>query len=421
MEDKMKNEQRNIIFLLLGQVISVFGGGILRFALSLYVLDQTGRADIFATILAISSIPVLFAPIGGAIADRFDRKMLMVLMDVGNAVIAFLLFLVLWTGQGIIWIGILVFALAIVGSFDTPVVQASVPLLADKSRLEKVNGLVNAVLSLSNVVAPIIGGILYTAFGAQTLIAGSVAFFIAAAVIESLLKIPFEKRAQEGSMLCTLGNDLMDGFREVRNNKVILKTILIAALINFVLTSFFIVGVPVILRMILEVNDTVYGLGMSLFSFSNILGAVFVTQLTKNLRFNNFYLTFTISGVLLLIMDAGLLFAGTDIGNMFGVIIMFASGIPIGMLMSAISIYLISTIQRITPKENLGKIMATIVAVAQCAVPLGQVMMGILFKNTASSVLVPMTFIAIFVLLISVLCFQMFKETKDTDIEVVQE
>jgi hypothetical protein len=46
--------------------ISVFGGAILRFALSLFVLDVTGRADVFATVLAISSVPVLFAPIGGA-------------------------------------------------------------------------------------------------------------------------------------------------------------------------------------------------------------------------------------------------------------------------------------------------------------------------------------------------------------------
>jgi MFS family permease len=64
-----------------GQIVTVFGSSLLRFALSLYVLDITGRADLFAALLAVSSIPMLLAPIGGAISDRFNRKSLMVLYD----------------------------------------------------------------------------------------------------------------------------------------------------------------------------------------------------------------------------------------------------------------------------------------------------------------------------------------------------
>lgn len=417
----MKNEKRNVLYLILGQVISVFGGAILRFALSLYVLDQTGRADIFATVLAISSIPALFTPIGGAIADRYDRKKLMVLMDISNAALAFLLFLSVSFNQGVFLIALLLFILAIVGTFDTPVVQASIPLLVKENQLEKINGIVNAVLSLSNVAAPIIGGILYSLIGAQYLVGISIIFFVIAALIESLLKIPFEKRPQEGDMIQTLTKDLVDGFRSIRSNKVLLKTIFIAALINFALTSFFIVGLPVILRIVLQANDTVYGVGMALFSLSNIVGAVLASPLTKNLRFNNFYLVFTISGILMLIMDVGLLFSGTASGNVIGLIALTITGIPIGMLMSAISIYLISMVQRITPKKNLGKTMATIAAVTQCAVPLGQVMMGILFKGTATNVFLPVAFVGIFVLGISFLCFRLFKDTKNSNIEALQE
>ncbi|WP_321387284.1 MFS transporter [uncultured Enterococcus sp.] len=417
----MKKEQRNILYLILGQFISVFGGAILRFALSLYVLDQTGRADIFATVLAISSIPVLFSPIGGAIADRFDRRMLMVLMDVANAVLALLLFLVLGTNQSILMIGILLFILSAVGSFDTPVVTASIPLLVKESELEKINGLVNGVLAMSNVVAPIIGGVLYSFLGAQMMVASSIIFFVIAAVIESFLRIPFEKRAMEKGMVQTLTSDLVEGFREVRNNKVILKTILIAALINFVLTPFFIVGTPIILRVVLQVNDSVYGIGMSLFSLANILGAVFAGPLTKKLKFSNFYWTFTISGLLLIIMNLGLTFAGSGTGSMIGFMFFVVTGVPIGMLMSSISIYLIAVVQRITPTENIGKVMATIIAVAQCAVPLGQMMIGLLFKETTTNIFLPVLFIAAIVLLVSYLCYYLFKGTKDSDVQVVRE
>lgn len=412
----MKKGQRNILYLILGQVISVFGGAILRFALSLFVLDQTGRADIFATVLAVSSIPVLFAPIGGAIADRFDRRMLMVLMDIANAILAILLFFVLGMSQSIFLIGALLFVLSIVGSFDTPVVTASIPLLVEESELEKINGLVNGVLSMSNVVAPIIGGILYSFLGAQVLVACSTIFFILAAVIEWFLQIPFEERALEKGLLRTLTSDLVEGFQEVRRNQVILKSILIAALVNFVLASFFIVGTPVILRVVLQVSDTLYGFGMSLVSLSTILGAVFAGFFTKKLRLNNLYLTFALSGLLLCAMNIGLTFAGSSAGNRIGFILFVITGLPIGMLMSVISIYLISMVQRVTPKENLGKVMATIVACAQCAVPLGQLMIGMIFKQTTTNVFLPVAFIAGIVLLISVLCYYLFKQTTEADI-----
>ncbi|WP_438718075.1 MFS transporter [Enterococcus sp. AZ109] len=413
----MKGNRVNIIYLMVGQLISVFGGAILRFALSLFVLDATGRADIFATILAVSSIPVLFAPIGGAIADRFDRKILMVLMDVANAVLALLLFLVIGMTESVFAIGFLLFVLSIVGSFDTPVVGASIPLLVKEDQLEKINGLSNGILQLSNVVAPIIGGILYGLVGAQALVASSIAFFVIAAIVESCLKIPFEKKEQKGNVLEILTGDLKEGFKEVRSNRVITKAIVIAALINFALTPFFIVGLPVILRMVLQVSETMYGVGMAMFSLSNIVGAIFAVVITKNLRFNNFYLTFGFSGVLLLIVNVLLLFLGTG----GGFVVIVGAGVIIGIIMSAISIYLISLVQRITPKENLGKVMATIIAVAQCAVPLGQLVMGVLFKGTTISVFFPILAVGCFILLISFLCFNWFKETKESDIYLVKE
>lgn len=414
----MKGNKRNIIYLMLGQFISVFGGAILRFALSLFVLDVTGRADVFATVLAISSVPVLFAPIGGAIADRFDRKILMVLMDVANAIIAALLFLVVGTSESILGIGILIFILAIVGSFDTPVVGASIPLLVEEHELEKINGLSNGILQLSNVVAPIIGGIFYGLMGAKLLVASSIVFFVIATIVESFLKIPFEKRERTtGTVMEILTADLKDGFKEVKNNQVIFKSIVIAAAINFVLTSFFIVGLPIILRMTLQVNDTMYGIGMGVFSLSSIVGAILAGPLTKNLKFNNFYRVFTYSGIILVITNILLSMTSASIGFM----VVLIMEIIIGMMLSAISIYLISLVQKITPKANLGKVMATIIAVAQCAVPLGQLVMGLVFRNTTTNVFIPLLMISVFVLLISFVCFMMFRETKESDIYTVKE
>lgn len=66
---------RNFSLMIIGQIISLFGNAILRFALSMYVLDLTGSAAAFGTILAVSMIPtVLLSPVGGIIADRINRR-----------------------------------------------------------------------------------------------------------------------------------------------------------------------------------------------------------------------------------------------------------------------------------------------------------------------------------------------------------
>ncbi len=73
---------KNFIFLILGQAISLFGNFILKLALSMYILEQSGSAGIFATILSIATIPtILLSPLGGMIADRANKRNVMVILD----------------------------------------------------------------------------------------------------------------------------------------------------------------------------------------------------------------------------------------------------------------------------------------------------------------------------------------------------
>ena len=73
---------RNFTLLVLGQTTSLFGNYILRLALSMYVLEVTGSAAVFAGILSIAAIPaILLSPVGGILADRADRRNIMVALD----------------------------------------------------------------------------------------------------------------------------------------------------------------------------------------------------------------------------------------------------------------------------------------------------------------------------------------------------
>lgn len=73
---------RNFMLLILGQLTSLFGNFILKLALSMYVLEITGSAAIFAGILSIATIPtIILSPLGGILADRANRRNIMVALD----------------------------------------------------------------------------------------------------------------------------------------------------------------------------------------------------------------------------------------------------------------------------------------------------------------------------------------------------
>jgi MFS family permease len=164
---------RNFRLLVAGQIVTVFGSSLLRFSLSLYVLDITGRADLFAILLAVSSIPILLAPLGGAISDRFNRKNLMVLYDAVCCVVTFAFLLIMLGGGATVFaVGVVMVILGIVGAMETPNGTACISQLVAKEKLGTANGVVQAGQALSGIAAPVVGGILYGALGLRVLSTG---------------------------------------------------------------------------------------------------------------------------------------------------------------------------------------------------------------------------------------------------------
>ena len=180
----VKPSPKDFNLMVLGQIVSIMGSALLRFALSLYVLDITGSEAVFATLYAISNIPMLLSPIGGAIADRFNRRNLMVIFDFTSSAVVFAFFAFLsYKQSSVILIAVVMVLLSIISAMYTPAVTASIPLLVEEKKLEGANGIVQAVQALSSVAAPILGGVLYGIIGVDALITISgIAFFLSSSL-----------------------------------------------------------------------------------------------------------------------------------------------------------------------------------------------------------------------------------------------
>ncbi|MDR2523256.1 MAG: MFS transporter [Synergistaceae bacterium] len=382
---------RNFRLMVAGQIVTVFGASLLRFALSLYVLDITGRADLFAALLAVSSVPILLAPIGGAVSDRFNRKNLMVLYDAVCCAVSFGFLLVMLAGHASVFaVGAVMVILGIVGAMETPNGTACIPQLVAKDKLAPANGVIQTVQSLSEIIAPVAGGILYGAAGLRLLVAISGAAFALAAMTEMFIKIPFVKRERSAGMARMIGVDLKDGFAYVWKDSFIRNLMVIAALLNLILVPCFIVAVPVVLRITLNSGDTLYGVGMGIIETAMILGALSIGIFRKRMRVGTIWRW--VLGIALLF--APLALSVTPLVLRLGFLTPFALFLLCISAMAAVttilSIFVITRIQAKTPDENLGKVMAIIQAVAQCAAPVGQIAYGFMFERLNTAVYIPL-------------------------------
>ena len=396
-------------FMILGQVISIFGAALLRFALSLYILDITGRADMFAVLYAISNIPFLLSPLGGAIADRFNRRNLMVIFDFTSSVVVMCLFLLVSMELAtVITIGIIMVLLSMISALYTPTVTASIPLLVVNEQLEGANGIVQAVQALSGITAPIFGGILYGVFELRFLIIISCIAFFLSAVMETFIKIPFAKRERDGHIITTIAKDMKEGFTYVVKQSFILNSAIIAAVMNLALSPLLIVGSPIILRVTMQSSDIMQGVGVGLISFASILGTLTIGAFAKRIEMNTLYRLIAAIALLVVPIAVSVLPFILELGYYPAFVLFLFGAILIAMFTTIITILMIARVQRVTENENLGKVMAIMMAFAQCAAPLGQVIYGVVFESFSEALYFPILIVGLLMIVIAFVARRMF-------------
>lgn len=382
---KPKLFTRNFTFLILGQVSSLMGNYTLHFALSMYVLETTGSASVFASLLAVAMLPtILLSPFGGILADRANRRNIMVGLDALSGTVVLAAWALLAQGREILVIGGLMVALSVLGAFESPTVQACVPQMLSGGNLIKGNAVVNQVSALAGLVTPFLGSLFYTAFGIGPVFAAAVLCFFLTAALECGIRLPYEKPQTKQTIQSILREDLTVSMRFLWKDKpAIGKLLLLAALASTFVAGTIVVGFPYLVRTVLGLSAEHYGLAESAMGAAAVLGSLAVGILGKRLRLRNLPLIFSALGICL--VPAGLAFLlPVGVWGRYGVLVVMFGACQFGC--SIFSTYAISVIQEWTPDHLMGKVMSYVFTLAMCAQPLGQMVYGVLFDWFSSCV-----------------------------------
>lgn len=389
MKEKLFN--RNFTLLLLGQVCSLIGNYTLKFALSMYVLERTGSAAIFAGLLAVATMPqVLLAPIGGLLADRLNRRNMMVALDALSGTAVFLTFLgsgglhvMSQEGPSLLLISILQVVLGILGAFESPTVQACVPQMQTGENLLKGNAAVSQIQAVAGLVTPFLGSLFYTAFGIRPVLAVCAACFFLTALLECFIRLSHQKRPGGQKIRQILRQDLGESKDFLlKKRPEVFRLLLLAALASFFVVGTAVVGLPFLVRNVLGLSANHYGAAESLMGGASVAGALAVGMLAGRLREKGLQsLLIAVGAVLIPAGAAFLLPLSTGVRYL----ILLACFCIAQAVCSMFSILALSMIQESTPEHLTGKIMACVIALSTCAQPVGQVVYGLLFDLSAGS------------------------------------
>lgn len=365
---------RDFTLLALGQAFSLAGNYALRFALSMYVLELTGSAGVFAGMLALAMAPtVLLSPLGGALADRCDRRRLMAGMDAASGLAVLLALPFFRSAGGVLPAGALLFALSVLGAFESPVVQACLPQLLSGERLLRGNSVVNQIQALAGLVTPFLGGLAYAGLGLGPV--------LLAAGLECFIRLPAPGPRGGGGLLSGLGRDLRESLRFLRREEPgLLRLLLLAAGASFFVSGTAAVGFLHLVRNVLGLSAELYGASESVLGAAAVLGAlaagIFGPRLKRWERL--------VGAFGLALLPAGAGFAAR-LGPT-ALYLLLTCGLFAGQFVcSMFSVLALSHIQQRTPEHLTGKVMALTMTLSTCAQPLGQLLYGQFFDLAGSA------------------------------------
>ena len=370
--------KRDFTMVVIGQIISLFGNAILRFSLPLYLLRETDSSSLFVVVTACAFIPmVIFSLFGGVIADRKNKRNIMVALDFTTATVILIFSFAL--GKVLLvplMIAVLMILYGISGIYQ-PAVQASIPVITEKQFLMQGNAVINMVSTLAGLLGPIIGGVLFGAFGIMPILFISIGCFAFSAVMEVFIHIPFEKNTDGKSVFGAVGSDLSDSFKFIKYEKPIFLSILeILALFNLILTAMMLVGIPVIVVQILGMSDTALGITQGAMGLGGLAGGIITGAAAEKIRPKNGYIFLIICSLAAFVMGISVFEA---VPKNIGYFIITAISFSAMCASTMFSVSMMTAAQQQTPPNLLGKIMAVIIAVSSCSQPVGQALYGVLF------------------------------------------
>ncbi|HEY0603667.1 MAG TPA: MFS transporter [Herpetosiphonaceae bacterium] len=382
---------RGYLVLLAGESISMLGSAVGWFALGWWAWKTYGSPAALASVQVAFFLPMMIiAPLAGAYVDRWERKRVLVLSNIGLGLLQLATATLMLTGQLQIWmIYFLASGSSICAAFQHPALEASTRLMVPESQLGRANGLTQSAEAFTSLAGPLVGGLLVAFLPIGDLLLLDAASFSAAVVGALIVAIPqppgWRSKPVDNAPRSSIWRDVRNGFGFIRNRPGLLALLTMFTTWNFLSAFVFVLLAPMATR-----YWQYDSLAQPIANLMIFLGAQPDQIDAQVLGFMNFFFS---SGMFIggLIMTAWGGFRRRVLGVLLGMFIGGLAQVLIGLPMlglAALGLLVVglsfpianASSQSIwmskTPPEVQGSVFATRRTIAQISAPLGTAIAG---------------------------------------------
>ena len=384
----MRKFDWNFKLLLISKVISVIGGNILGFAMILFLVEFTQSAALLGVMSALSAIPALLvAPFAGVLADRLNKKNLILLFDFLKALCCFGLLALLTTGSytfwNITWVRVATMTVTVLAM---PVFTATVPRIVKEDHLVEANGMIGAIGALGLIGGSIIGGVLFGVLGIVRIALFAGILNLLSAIIDLFLKIPHQKQERTGSLWQTVVGDLGEGVQFLRYEKPhLFKFNMATAVLTLLLPPVFTIGLPFIVSVVFQRPVT---LSFAIAALGMLLGGVLAGNFKKWLDIRYYSLWVAAMGIAT--VPLGISFMPGIVERPLAFHLFNFSLFALLFILSLMNALFAAYLQKEVPEHLLGKVDSLLVLIERLASPIGILGVGFFIE----SVELPLFFLA---------------------------
>ncbi|NMO16192.1 MFS transporter [Pyxidicoccus fallax] len=239
----------------LGQVASLIGSGVTHFALGIEIYKRSGSVTQFSLLTFFYLLPMaLVSPLAGALVDRWDRRKVMLLSDLGSGLASLCIFGLLHANAAGLWemkpwhfYGPIVVS-ALFNAFRWPAFQASTTLMVSKEHLARANGFVELASGVGQLVSPVLAGVLLLKIGLQGIVLMDLATFAFSMVTLLMVRFPKPPVSDEGAAARgSLWKEMGLGWRFIASRPGLRGLLVTLAVVNVVMGMVMVLITPLIL------------------------------------------------------------------------------------------------------------------------------------------------------------------------------
>jgi len=222
-----------------GQALSLVGSALVQFALVWWLTIKTGSATTLATASLVALLPqIVLGPFAGALVDRWNRRIIMIVADTLIALATALLMALFAMDRVAVWhFYVVMFVRSLGGAFHYPAMASSTSLMVPGQHLARVAGMNQTLQGIVNIFAPPLGALLLDLMPTQSVLAIDIGTALAAILPLLFIAIPQPvRRTGDAGKKTSYWQDLREGFRYVVRWPGLLGIILLAMMLNFLLS-----------------------------------------------------------------------------------------------------------------------------------------------------------------------------------------